>query len=110
MGSIAVTTGTVYVRDCQEVKSILKALDGLTEGMDERHVESRKANRREYGRGVLEMHILISGHTSGSHACKIDDKINGNVRRITSLSGAMSRWRQPRAPTPCSVCAPSCPS
>jgi len=54
MGSIAVTTGTVRVRDCPEVKSILKALDELAEGMDERRVESRKVVRRKYGRGVPE--------------------------------------------------------
>ena len=54
MGSIAVTTGTVRVRDCREVKSILKALDELAKGMDERRVEIRKANRRKYGSGVLE--------------------------------------------------------
>ena len=68
MGSIAVTTGTVRVRDCPEVKSILKALDGLGEGMDERRVESRKANRRKYGPGVMEVEIYISGHTSASHS------------------------------------------
>ncbi len=75
MGSIAVTTGTVRVRDCPEVKSILKALDELAEGMDERRVESRKANRRKYGPGVLEVEIYISGHTSGSHASEIDEKV-----------------------------------
>ena len=31
MGSIAETAGTVRVRDCPEVRSILKALDGLAE-------------------------------------------------------------------------------
>jgi len=75
MGSIAVTTGTVRVRECPEVKSILSALDGLAEGMDERRVEARKANRRKYGAGVLEVEICISGHASGAHACEIDDKI-----------------------------------
>ncbi len=75
MGSIAVTTGTVRVRDCPEVKSILKALDELAEGMDERRVESRKADRRKHGRGVLEVDIYISGHTSASHAPEIDEKI-----------------------------------
>ncbi len=75
MGSIAVTTGTVRVRDCLEVRSILKALDGLGEGMDERRVESRKANRSKYGPGVLEVEIYISGHTSASHASEIDEKI-----------------------------------
>jgi len=75
MGSIAVTTGTVRVRDCPEVKSILKALDELAEGMDERRVESRKANRRKYGTGVMEVEIYISGHTSASHASEIDEKI-----------------------------------
>ncbi len=75
MGSIAVTAGTVCVRDCPEVKLVLKALDELAEGMDERRVESRKANRRKYGRGVLEVEIYISGYASGSHACKIDEKI-----------------------------------
>ena len=75
MGSIAATTGTVRVRDCPEVKSILSALDGLAEGMDERRVESRKANRRKFGPGVLEVEIYISGHTSASHASEIDEKI-----------------------------------
>lgn len=60
MGSIAVTTGTVCVRDCPEAKSMLKALDRLAEGMDERRVESRKANRRKYGPGVTEVEIYIA--------------------------------------------------
>ena len=38
-------------------------------------MEVRKANRRKYGPGVLEVEILISGYASGSHACEIDDKI-----------------------------------
>ncbi len=75
MGSIAVTTGTVRVRDCPEARNILKALDELAEGMDERRAESRKANRRKYGPGVLEVEIYISGHTSASHASEIDEKI-----------------------------------
>ena len=72
MGSIAVTTGTVHVRDCSEARNILKALDELAEGMDERRVESRKANRRKHGTGVMEVEVYISGHTSG-----IDEKIRG---------------------------------
>ena len=75
MGSIAVTTGTVRVRDCPEVRSILTALDEFAEGMDERRVESSKANRRKYGPGVLEVEIYISGHTSASHASEIDEKV-----------------------------------
>ena len=69
------TTGTIRVKDCPEVKSIVKALDGLAQGMDEGRVESRKANRRKYGSGVLEVDIYISGYASGSHACEIDDKV-----------------------------------
>ncbi len=75
MGSIAVTTGTVRVRDCSEAHAILKALDELAKGMDERQVDVSKANEAKYGHGILKVHINISGHTSASHATKIDEKI-----------------------------------
>ena len=75
MGSIAVTTGTVHVRDCPEARRILQALDELAEGMDERRVESRKTDRRKYGQGIMEIEIYISGHTSASHASEIDEKV-----------------------------------
>ncbi len=75
MGSIAATVGSVRVKTCSEVGTILKDLGRLAEGMDERRVESRKANRRKYGPGVMEIEIYISGHTSASHASEIDEKI-----------------------------------
>ncbi len=67
MGSIAVTTGlrraeaataaqagTVRVRDCPEVRDILKALDGLAEGMDKRRVKIGKVNL-ERGRQAVRL-------------------------------------------------------
>ncbi len=87
MGSIAVTTGTVRVCDCPEARNILKALDELAEGMDERRVESRKANRRKFGHGVLEVenvyacrlwHFVMAGR--GFEAPPAAGRIAGRTR------------------------------
>ncbi len=70
MGSIAVTVGSVRVKTCSEVGTILKDLGRLAEGMDERQVSGHRR-----GEGVMEVEIYISGHTSASHASEIDEKV-----------------------------------
>ena len=54
MGSIAVTTGSVRVKTCSEVGTILKDLGRLAEGMDERQVSGHRR-----GEGVMEVEIYI---------------------------------------------------
>lgn len=57
------------------MKSILEALDELAEGIDERRIESRKANQRKYGRGVLEDDAREGAAFNAYFASKVCDAV-----------------------------------
>ena len=44
MGSFAITTGTVFVKSCQEVGRIIEELRAVADGMDERDVVCEPAD------------------------------------------------------------------
>lgn len=75
MGSCTVTTGTIYVKDCKEIRGILEELELLAECMDERQVDCKKADKKKYGPGVLQVDIGIYGQGSASVSTLIDDTI-----------------------------------
>ena len=84
MGSIAVTVGSVRVKTCSEVGTILKDLGRLAEGMDERQVSGHRR-----GRGVdheiVEVEIGVRGLVTA--VIKVDDAVGAGGRHDGSSQG-----------------------
>lgn len=103
MGSIAVTTGTVRVRDCPEVKSILKAGDGDRQGEPSRAGEARPGRvHSQAAPGLLQAKAVASSgrfpHDAGGHK----DMWRGRLEEQRYERGDMAASRfevRPVAPT-----------
>jgi len=66
--------GIVYVRDCEEARSILEGLKSIVEHVAERQVDCEE-NAEKYGPGVLRVDICICGECSASTSTRVDATI-----------------------------------